>query len=71
MSIQEAMELLKTNGYRVSKPKAKAAKPLLNCLGLPMSANYDPNYRMQYKGPSMARLYAPQNFRWVQDKAEG
>lgn len=65
MQVQQAIELLKSNGYKVSKPKPKAAAPKLNCLGLPMNPNFDPNYKMKHKVPSAARLYAPQNFCWV------
>jgi hypothetical protein len=66
MLLQEALATVKAAGYRVSIPRTKATKPTLNALGLPMSPQYDPNYRMKYKTPGMARFYAPQNFPWVQ-----
>jgi hypothetical protein len=53
-----AAELLRSHGYRVSnsKPaKSKEAAPWLNCLGLPMSPSYDPNYKMKYHTPPLKR----------------
>ena len=66
LQLNEALAVVKAAGYRVSKPRQKAEKPRLNALGLPMSPQYDPNYRMKYRSPGPARLYAPQNFPWVQ-----
>lgn len=52
-SISDALELLKAEGYRISKPKApkkpKAEAPKLNAVGKPYSPSYDPNYKMKYK----------------------
>jgi hypothetical protein len=59
MTIQEAIELLKANDYRVSKPRARKPVPTgngLNVLGKPYSSNYDPNYRMRYR-PSIANIF--------------
>jgi hypothetical protein len=58
--------LLKANGYRVSKPRAKQVVGL-NAVGKPYGASYDPNYRMHYR-PSMAHLFKPYGryMRWVQ-----
>jgi hypothetical protein len=66
MTIEAAIELLKANGYRVSKPRAKAM-PTLNAIGKPYSPQYDPNYRMRYR-PSMAHLFKPYGryMQWVQ-----
>jgi hypothetical protein len=56
MHVQEAIDLLKANGYKVTKAKAtKATAPKLNALGLPMSPSYDPNYRMKYRTPPIKR----------------
>ena len=66
MNVQLAIDLLKANGYRVSKPKAKTVASQFNALGLPRSANYDPNYKIKHKVTSIKRLYAPQNFPWKQ-----
>jgi hypothetical protein len=66
LQLNEALAVVKAAGFRVSKPKTKAAAPALNALGKPMNPNFDPNYRMKYKGEPAARLYAPQNFPWVQ-----
>lgn len=66
--LMQAIGLLKANGYRVSKPKAKDAAPRLNALGLPMSPSFDPHYRLRHKVEPMSRLYAPQNFPWVQSQ---
>jgi len=59
MELNQAIELVKSAGYRVSKPKAKAPAPKLNALGLPMSPLYDPNYRRRASLTPISRLYAP------------
>jgi len=67
MNIDQAIALLKAEGFRVSKPKAKApAKPMLNAVGKPMSPLFDPNYRIKYK-TSTAHLFKPygRHMRWV------
>jgi hypothetical protein len=53
MQLVEALTVVKAAGYRVTKPKAKAAAPKLNALGLPMNPNFDPNYRMKYRTPPL------------------
>lgn len=56
MQLEQALATVKAAGYRVTKPKAKKAeKPKLNALGLPMSASYDPNYKMKYRTPPLKR----------------
>jgi hypothetical protein len=55
LQLNEAIAVVKAAGYRVSKAKAKAAAPKLNALGLPMSPNFDPNYRMKYRTPPLKR----------------
>jgi hypothetical protein len=68
LSLDAAITLLKANGYRVTKPREpKMVRPVLNAIGKPYSAPYDPNYRMHYL-PSMAHLYKPYGkwMRWVQ-----
>lgn len=55
MTITEAIELLKANGYTVSKkraPKANGHALGLNAIGRPYGAGYDPNYRMKYNSRS-------------------
>ena len=67
MNIDQAIALLKAEGFRVSKPRAKAtAKPLLNAVGKPLSPLYDPNYRMKHK-TSTAHLFKPYGryMQWV------
>jgi len=49
---QQALDILKEAGYRITKaraPKAKAETPKLNAVGKPYSRNYDPNYKMKHK----------------------
>jgi hypothetical protein len=49
---QQAMDILKDAGYRVTKaraPKAKATVPKLNAIGKPYSASYDPRYKIKHK----------------------
>ena len=58
LSLSEALSLVKAAGYRVTKPKAKAERRMLNAIGKPYSANYDPNYRMKYR-TSLAFLLKP------------
>ena len=56
MNLTEALAIVKAAGYRVSKPRAKKAKPLgLNAVGKPYSPQYDPNYRMKYRTPALKR----------------
>jgi hypothetical protein len=57
VTLNEALAVVKAAGYRVSKPRAKApAAPLgLNAVGKPYGANFDPNYRMKYRTPSLKR----------------
>ena len=67
-SLETALAVVKAAGYRISKPrtKAKSKRPALNALGLPMSPQYDPNYRLKRSPTPISRLYAPQNyFAWV------
>ena len=60
MSLTEALAAVKAAGYRVTKSRTRATdRPTLNCLGLPMSPQYDPNYRMKYRAGSTAHLYKP------------
>lgn len=59
MSLNEAIALVKANGYRVSKLRARMTAPRLNAIGRPYSPQFDPNYRMKYKGASIARLLKP------------
>lgn len=48
--VLEAIALLRSEGYRVSAPRApKAIVPALNAVGKPYSPQFDPNYRMKYK----------------------
>jgi len=68
MSVNEAIALLKANGYRVVKPKAKP-DPLtfaascerrgLNAIGKQYSPQFDPNYRRRTSLTSIARLLKP------------
>jgi hypothetical protein len=72
--LQSALVLVKAAGYRVSKPRATKTteRPTLNCLGLPMSPNYDPNWKRKTPLTSIARLSAPQNWSaWVVCDASG
>ncbi len=56
LDLAQALELVKASGYKVTKLKAKTAgAPRLNCLGLPMSESFDPNYKMKYKTPPLNR----------------
>src|SRR5215471_11459004 len=64
-SVDEAIAFIKAAGYRVTKPHAARKKsngqtqpPALNAVGKPFGANYDPNYRMNYK-PGYGHLRAP------------
>jgi len=65
-TIEQAIALLKAEGFRVSKPRAKApALPMLNAVGKPLSPLYDPNYRIKHK-TSTAHLFKPYRYmRWV------
>jgi hypothetical protein len=75
-TINEAIALLKANGYRVTKPRPKHKKLLgLNAVGKPYSPQYDPNYKLRYR-PSYGHLRwpYPSSMRFVGDKlpeAEG
>lgn len=55
MTIEAAITLLKTAGYRVSKPRITRPSLARNAIGKPYGASYDPNYRMKYR----PRQYAP------------
>jgi hypothetical protein len=37
----------------------------LNAVGRPYGANYDPDHKMNYKGPGPARLRAPYNYKYM------
>lgn len=60
-SLDEALTIVKAAGYRVSKPRAKHVKdrPVLNAIGKPYGANFDPNYKLKGVHTSLTRLYAP------------
>lgn len=61
-----SIQFLKTLGYRVSMPKPKKQeRPLLNAVGKPFGANYDPKYKIKTPKTSIKRLYGPNNFPWV------
>jgi hypothetical protein len=68
MSLNEALVLVKAAGYRVTKPRKPIERASLNAVGKPYSPQYDPNYRMKYKGANIARLLKPMpaNTPWVQ-----
>lgn len=68
MDIQEAIALLKANGYRVTKPAPRKAKPTLNAVGRPFGALYDPNYKIKTPLTKINRLLAPmpRDTKWVQ-----
>jgi hypothetical protein len=55
-NLEHALTVVKAAGYRVSKPRA--SKPTatlgLSAIGKPYSANFDPNYRMKYRTPSIS-----------------
>jgi hypothetical protein len=54
MSINEAIALLRANGYRVSIPRKRDKKPNgLNAIGKPYGQGFDPKYRMRYRTPSL------------------
>jgi hypothetical protein len=59
MSLEQALAVVKAAGFRVSKPRPRAKHSKLNAIGKPYSPQYDPNYRMKYKTPSIARLCKP------------
>jgi hypothetical protein len=65
-SLSEALTIVKAAGYRVTKPKPKPKRRMLNAIGKPYGTNYDPNYRMKYR-TSLAFLYKPMpaNTPWV------
>lgn len=73
MSLQEALAVVKTAGYRVSKPRATRTGPSglkrplgLNAVGKPFSPSYDPKYKNNMPLTSIRRLSTPQNnFKWV------
>jgi hypothetical protein len=76
MQAEQAIEVrdrsiafLKALGFRVTKPKAKAKRPLLNAIGKPFGANYDPNYKMKHRLPPISRLCKPmpRNTPWKSD----
>lgn len=52
MTTTEAIDLLKSQGYRVTKPKPRPAPvAALNAVGKPYSPQYDPKYRVKYRTP--------------------
>jgi hypothetical protein len=56
-NLEHALTVVKTAGYRVSKPRApKPTKPTLglNAIGKPYGASFDPNYKMKYHTPSIS-----------------
>ena len=61
MNLETALQIVKANGYRVSKLKIEPARVpwetsrTLNAVGKPYGENYDPNYKMRYK----PRKYPP------------
>jgi hypothetical protein len=61
---------LEACGYQVTKRKSKRTKerPALNCLGKPMSASFDPNWKRKTQPTSIARLRVPYGdaMKWVQ-----
>jgi transcriptional regulator with XRE-family HTH domain len=69
-ALDEAIALLRANGYRVAKPRLKRKEPPLglNAVGKPYSPQYDPKYRRRYK-PSYGhlRLPYPSTMRFVED----
>lgn len=56
LQLSEAINLLKSHGYRVTKPRPVATRKEngLNAIGRPFSALYDPNYRMRYRTPRLS-----------------
>jgi hypothetical protein len=71
MTIDEAIVLLKANGYRVTKPKPKRKDRNLglNAVGKPYSPQYDPNYKIKHR-TSTAHLRWPysKEMRFVGDE---
>ena len=56
-----AIALLEARGYRITKPKPRAprcAVPVLNAVGKPYGANYDPKYRVKHR-TTTAHLFKP------------
>ena len=45
--IEQAINLLKAAGYRVSRPRQKQAALGLNAVGKPYGVNFDPNYKLR------------------------
>lgn len=73
-AVTAAISLLKAEGYRLSKPRdtrKTVERPAFNCLGLPMSASYDPTWKRKTPLTSIARLYAPNRFPFVQCNTNG
>jgi hypothetical protein len=67
--LQSAVALVKAAGYRVSKPRQRVQEtPKLNCLGLPMSPLYDPNWKRKTPLTSIARLSSPQKMPMTQEQ---
>jgi hypothetical protein len=73
-TIDDAVTLLKANGYRVTKPRPKTKRKDrildLNAVGKPYSPQYDPNYKMKYR-TSTAHLRCPysKEMRFVGDNS--
>lgn len=71
MTIDQAISLLKSNGYRVTRPRGAVDRATLglNAIGKPYGANFDPNYRIRTPLTSIRRLSAPYsgNMRFVPD----
>lgn len=54
MTEVQAIEVLKAAGYRITKPRKPTARRMLNVLGKPYGANFDPKYRMKHRTPRAA-----------------
>ena len=75
MELEQALAVVKSAGYRVSKPRASKPGSLaflkkLNAVGKPYGENYDPNYRMKYRTPPLKRAQNVNSFitpeQWTQ-----
>lgn len=51
VTLESALAIVRAAGFKVTKAKAAKVteRPAFNCLGKPMSALYDPNYKMRNK----------------------
>jgi len=56
-TLEEALAVVRTAGFKVTKPRAKkVTAPLgLNAIGKPYGTNFDPNYKMRYRTPPLKR----------------